>query len=67
MRRFLIPRIYRHSKAQARAEARGFVAALGEHNEQVLRECLGWSRDSIGKLAKEGVLCGKRAEPEDEP
>ena len=44
----------------AGAEARGFVAALGEHNEPVLRECLGWSRDSIGKLAKDGVLCSKR-------
>jgi len=41
----------------AAAEARGFVAALGEHNEQVLRECLGWSRDSIDRLAAQGVLC----------
>jgi hypothetical protein len=33
----------------------------------VLHECLGWSRDSIEKLAKEGVLCGARRESEDEP
>jgi hypothetical protein len=51
----------------AAAGARGFVAAPGEHNDQVLRECLGWSRDSIEKLAAEGVLCGKRPEPGVEP
>ncbi len=52
---------------EAPAGARGFVAELGAHNESVLRECLGWSRDAIGKLAKDGVLCGKRAEPGVEP
>ena len=36
--------------------ARGFVAALGEHNELVLRECLGLSRDAIGDLASRGIL-----------
>jgi len=51
----------------AAAAAGGFVAALGEHNEQVLRECLGWPRDSIGKLAKDGVLCRNRSETGDEP
>ncbi|MGH8676355.1 MAG: CoA transferase, partial [Burkholderiales bacterium] len=38
--------------------ARDFVAALGEHNEPVLRECLGWSRDAIDGLASRGVLRG---------
>jgi hypothetical protein len=28
----------------------------------VLRECLGWSRDVIDRLASRGVLCG--AQPE---
>jgi len=42
--------------------AREFVSAFGERNEQILCECLGWSRDSFGKLAKEGVLCSKRPE-----
>ena len=42
--------------------AREFVAALGEHNAHVLRECLGWSRDAIDGLASRGVLCGNRSE-----
>ena len=65
--RALSSRNARASDNTAAAGARGFVAALGEHNEQVLRECLGWSRDSIGKLAKEGVLCGGRREAGVEP
>lgn len=40
----------------ARIGAREFVAALGEHNEQVLRECLGLTRDQVGALASSGVL-----------
>ena len=42
--------------------ARGFVAALGEHNELVLRECLGLSRDAIGDLASRGILRAARSE-----
>ena len=36
--------------------ARGFVASLGEHNELVLREWLGLSRDAVEALAASGVL-----------
>jgi crotonobetainyl-CoA:carnitine CoA-transferase CaiB-like acyl-CoA transferase len=43
----------RHSPVHAR----GFVAALGEHNERVLRDLLGTSRDALERLAGEGVLC----------
>jgi crotonobetainyl-CoA:carnitine CoA-transferase CaiB-like acyl-CoA transferase len=42
--------------------AKGFVAALGEHNEKVLRECLGLSRDAIDGLASRGILRGSRSE-----
>lgn len=40
--------------------ARGFVAALGEHNAEVLRELLGRQPADIERLVKEGVLCGMR-------
>jgi crotonobetainyl-CoA:carnitine CoA-transferase CaiB-like acyl-CoA transferase len=40
----------------APVHARGFVAALGEHNERVLRDLLGISRDALERLAGEGVL-----------
>jgi hypothetical protein len=49
---------------EADVRAREFVAALGEHNVQVLRECLDWSRDAIDGLASRGVLCGTQAEAE---
>ena len=42
--------------------ARGFVASLGEHNEPVLREWLGYSRDAVAALAQRGVLRGARSE-----
>jgi crotonobetainyl-CoA:carnitine CoA-transferase CaiB-like acyl-CoA transferase len=42
--------------------ARSFVAALGEHNEHVLRECLGLSRDAIGELSSRGILRSARSE-----
>jgi CoA:oxalate CoA-transferase len=38
--------------------ARGFVASLGEHNEFVLREWLGCSRDAVDALAQRGVIRG---------
>jgi crotonobetainyl-CoA:carnitine CoA-transferase CaiB-like acyl-CoA transferase len=39
------------------------VADLGEHNEAVLREVAGLSRDEIGALAKDGVIAHRpRAE-----
>lgn len=37
--------------------ARDFVAALGEHNERVLREVLGLSRDAVEELSAQGVAC----------
>jgi crotonobetainyl-CoA:carnitine CoA-transferase CaiB-like acyl-CoA transferase len=40
--------------------ARGFVAALGEHNEPVLRDWLGYSRDAVDALAGRGVLHNAR-------
>ena len=40
--------------------ARGFVASLGEHNEPVLREWLGYSRDAVEALAGSGVLRNAR-------
>jgi len=43
----------RHSPVQAR----GFVAPLGEHNDRVLRELLGLSRDAVEQLAAQGVVC----------
>ena len=42
---------------EAGAEARGFVAALGAHNESVVRECLDWPRETVENLVREGVLC----------
>ena len=42
--------------------ARGFVASLGEHNEPVLREWLGYSRDAVEGLAQRGVLRSSRSE-----
>jgi len=45
-----------------RIGAREFVAALGEHNEQVLRDCLGLTRDQVGALASSGVLRGAASE-----
>ena len=46
----------------ARIGAREFVAALGEHNEQVLREYIGLTRDQVGALASSGVLRGAASE-----
>lgn len=43
----------RHSPVHAR----DFVAALGEHNERVLRDLLGVSRDAVERFAAQGVLC----------
>ena len=40
--------------------ARGFVASLGEHNEPVLRDWLGFTRDAVDALAERGVLHGAR-------
>lgn len=42
------------------AGARGWVAALGEHNVKAVRELLGRSPDEIERLSREGVLCGAR-------
>jgi crotonobetainyl-CoA:carnitine CoA-transferase CaiB-like acyl-CoA transferase len=52
-----VPNAPFHMRA-ADVRAREFVAALGEHNVHVLRECLDWSRDAIDDLASRGVLCG---------
>jgi crotonobetainyl-CoA:carnitine CoA-transferase CaiB-like acyl-CoA transferase len=46
----------------ARVGAREFVAALGEHNERVLRECLGLSREKIDALTARGILRGPRTQ-----
>jgi crotonobetainyl-CoA:carnitine CoA-transferase CaiB-like acyl-CoA transferase len=40
------------------------VAALGEHNEAVLRELAGLSPDEIAALAQEGVI-SNRPRPEE--
>jgi crotonobetainyl-CoA:carnitine CoA-transferase CaiB-like acyl-CoA transferase len=42
--------------------ARGFVAALGEHNEPVLRDWLGYSREQVEALSQRGVLRVPRSE-----
>ncbi|HTN28539.1 MAG TPA: CoA transferase [Burkholderiales bacterium] len=46
----------------AHVGARDFVAALGEHNGSVLRECLGLSREKIDALTARGILRGPQTE-----
>jgi crotonobetainyl-CoA:carnitine CoA-transferase CaiB-like acyl-CoA transferase len=43
------------------------VAAIGEHNETVLREVAGLSGDEIGALAKQGVISNRPRADEKAP
>ena len=58
---FKVPNSPVHMK-NASVGARGFVAALGEHNEPVLRDWLGYSRDQVEALAQRKVLRAARSE-----
>jgi len=61
------PRVYagRPFRTPAFPMVIGNAAALGEHNEEVLRDVAGLSRDEIEELAREGVI-STRPKPEEQ-